>query len=111
MATKTTKTKSTKTSAKRPASAAARAPRIVETVIPEEYTPIGMWGYFGYEFLFMIPVVGWIICIAFAFMAHNHNLRNFARSQFCWLIIYIVIVCVLAGLGALTTMFKAFGVI
>ena len=107
-----TKTTKKTTSTKRPTkTVAARAPRVVETVIPEEYTPISMWGYFGYTFLFMLPVVGWIICIAFAFMVRNINLRNFARSQFCWLIIYIIIFCVLAGIGALATVFKAFGII
>ncbi len=84
----------------------SRAPRVVE--IPEDYTPITMWGYFGYEFLFMIPLVGWILCISFAFMAQNHNLRNFARSQFCWLIIYIACFCVLAGVGVLHTVVSAF---
>lgn len=114
MATKTTKTTKTakKTTSKRPTkNVATRAPRVVETAIPEAYTPIGMWGYFGYSFLFMLPVVGWILCIAFAFMAQNINLRNYARSQFCWIIIDIIIFCVLAGVGALATVFKAFGLI
>lgn len=26
--------------------------------IPESYTPISMWGYFGYEILFSIPIIG-----------------------------------------------------
>ena len=109
MATKTTKsTKTTKNT--KPASRAC-ASRVVETSIPEKYTPIGMWGYFGYNFLFMIPVVGWILCIAFAFMAQNINLRNYARSQFCWIIIYIVLFCLLASFGAIATIFKAFGII
>lgn len=80
-----------------------------EVVIPEDYEPIGMWGYFGYEILFAIPVVGWIVCISFALMAHNVNLRNFARSQFCFLIIYIVLFCLLAGFGILQTMFESLG--
>ena len=29
-----------------------------ENYIPEEYTPISMWGYFGYSLLFSIPIVG-----------------------------------------------------
>ncbi len=103
MATKTTAKRTTKTKSR--AATTASIPR--EILIPEEYEPIGMWGYFGYEFLFMIPVVGWIICISFAFLARNHNLRNFARSQFCWLIIYIVIFCLLAGIGALKTIVEA----
>ena len=91
---------------------AASATRVAsrEIVIPENYEPISMWGYFGYEFLFAIPLVGWILCVSFALMAHNHNLRNFARSQFCFLIIYIVIFCVLAGVGVLGAIVESLGV-
>lgn len=80
-----------------------------EVIIPEDYEPIGMWGYFGYQLLFMIPVVGWILCISFAVMAKNYNLRNFSRSQFCYLIIYIVIVCLMAGFGVIETILHSLG--
>lgn len=63
--------------------------------IPEEYKPISMWGYFGYELLFSIPCVGFIILLVFAFGGNkNINVRNFARSYFCYMII-IAIVAVL----------------
>jgi len=80
-----------------------------EVIIPENYEPIGMWGYFGYQILFALPIIGWILCISFALMAQNYNLRNFARSQFCVLIIYIVAFCLLAGFGVLQTIFQSFG--
>ena len=104
--TKTTAKTTTKTTKSRPAAATARIVR--EAIIPEDYQPISMWGYFGYEILFMIPVVGWVLCISFALMARNHNLRNFARSQFCYLIIYIIIFCLLAGFGILQTIIESF---
>lgn len=96
---------------RRTTNVAASAPtRIIrEEVLPEDYQPIGMWGYFGYEFLFNIPIIGWVICISFALMARNHNLRNFARSKFCWLIIWIVVFCLLAAFGILQAMFNALG--
>ena len=60
--------------------------------IPSEYEPISMWGYFGYELLFSIPCIGVIILIVFAFGGNkNINVRNFARSYFCWFIIAIVL--------------------
>lgn len=99
---KTTAKKTTKTVA-----ASTVAPR--EVRIPENYEPIGMWGYFGYEFLFQIPIVGWILCASFALMAHNHNLRNFARSQFCFIIIYIAIFCLLAAFGVLEAVAQSLG--
>lgn len=101
---KTAKTTKTKTVA---AKAAPAAPRAIEVTIPDSYTPISMWGYFAYTFLFAIPVIGWIFCVCFAFMARNHNLKNFARSQFCWLIIYVFVLCLLAGLGILQSLFQS----
>ena len=63
--------------------------------LPEEYRPISMWGYFGYELLFSIPCVGFIVLLVFAFGGtKNVNLRNFARSYFCFLIVLVVIVAV-----------------
>lgn len=68
--------------------------------IPEEYTPISMWGYFGYELLFSIPCVGFIFLIVFAISAKNVNLKNFARSYFCFLIILLVICGIILGIAA-----------
>ncbi len=57
-----------------------------------DYNPIGMWGYFGYNLLFMIPIVGFICVLVFAFGGtKNVNLRNYARSMFCIWIIAIVL--------------------
>ena len=71
--------------------------------IPDEYEPISMWGYFGYEILFAIPVIGWIILLVFTFGgAKNINVRNFARSYFCIFIVAIVaiITFIVSGFGA-----------
>ena len=67
--------------------------------IPSEYTPISMWGYFGYEILFSIPVIGWIFIIIFALTASNQNLKNFARSYFCFIIIQIILVTLVVLFG------------
>lgn len=63
--------------------------------VPAEYTPISMWGYFGYEILFSIPIIGWIFIIIFALSASNQNLKNFARSYFCLLIIQIILAVII----------------
>ena len=71
--------------------------------IPESYKPISMWGYFGYEVLFSIPVIGFIILLVFAFGGSgNINVKNFARSKFCYLILWFVIMIVLVAIGAAT---------
>lgn len=73
--------------------------------IPAAYRPISMWGYFGYQILFSIPIIGWIFVIIFAISAPNYNLKNFARSQFCLWIIWLILLLVTALSGALATMF------
>ena len=74
--------------------------------IPEEYTPISMWGYFGYQLLFAIPCIGFIVLIVLAISAKNINLRNFARSYFCMFIIGLVIgiLAMVFGGAAVATM-------
>lgn len=56
-----------------------------------DYTPISMWGYFGYGIVFILPFIGWMIALLFALgMTNNINLRNYARSQFCILILLFI---------------------
>lgn len=72
--------------------------------IPEEYRPISMWGYLGYELLFALPCVGFIMILVFAFGgAKNKNVRNFARSYLCFFVLLFVLyllIFLLAGGGA-----------
>lgn len=76
--------------------------------IPPEYKPISMWGYFGYELLFAIPCVGFILLLVFAFGGtSNQNVKNFARSYFCLLIVMAVLIAIIAiagGLGAASSL-------
>ncbi len=68
----------------------------VHAEIPEEYKPISMWGYFGYELLFSIPLIGLILLLVFSFGGTgNINLKNFARSYFCLLIVLVSLVLIL----------------
>ncbi len=73
-----------------------------ENNIPSEYKPISMWGYFGYEILFSIPVIGFICLIIMSFAAGNKNVTNFARSYFCLFIIYFVLTIVLVAIALAT---------
>ena len=64
--------------------------------IPYEYKPISMWGYFGYELLFSIPFIGFILLLVFSFGGtKNINLKNFARSYFCFSIIVIIFIAII----------------
>lgn len=65
--------------------------------VDPRYTPITMWGYFGYEILFAIPLIGWIFLLVYAFGAtSNINVKNFARSYFC-LYIIVAVIALLVG--------------
>lgn len=67
------------------------------TNLPEEYRPISMWGYFGYQILFSIPCVGFITLLIFAFGGtENVNLKNFARS----ILVVLVVLFTIAFFGA-----------
>lgn len=71
--------------------------------IPEEYKPISMWGYFGYQILFSIPCIGIILLLVFSFGGtQNINLKNFARSYFCFLILSSIILGIIfaSSMGA-----------
>ncbi len=63
-----------------------------QPVIPEAYKPISAWGYFGYEILFSIPLIGFIFLLIYALGGtSNINLKNFARSYFCALVLMVII--------------------
>ncbi len=61
---------------------------------PPENAPLSPWAYFGLKILFAIPIVGFIFLIIFSCKSDNINRRNFARSYWCDLIIYAVILLI-----------------
>lgn len=68
--------------------------------IPEEYKPISMWGYFGYQLLFSIPCVGIICLLIFSLGGtKNINLKNYARSYFCYIIVMAILFAIFFALG------------
>ena len=77
--------------------------------LDSRYTPISMWGYFGYNILFGLPIIGFIILIAFALGHHNVNVKNYARSFFCSFILVIILVVVLLSTGILASILNSIG--
>ena len=59
--------------------------------------PIRAWGYVGFNFLYAIPVVGWLVWLFNALFAKNRNVKNHARSYFCAFIVGLVIALVCAA--------------
>ena len=78
--------------------------------LPAKYRPMGAWSYFGYQILFSIPLIGFIVLLVCAFSDTNINRRSFARSYFCVLIIAIIIavilVVALGGCAAIAGVFN-----
>lgn len=67
--------------------------------VPEAYKPISMWGYLGYQLLFSIPCVGFILLLFFSFGGtKNINVRNFARSFLCYMLLIFVLIMIF-GMG------------
>ena len=67
-----------------------------DPVVPEENRPLSPWAYFGYGFLFSIPVIGFILLIVFSFAGKNVNRKNFARSYWRWAILCVAIILICA---------------
>lgn len=80
---------------KREESEEAYASELDNAPSSEEWSPITMWGYFGYEILYMIPILGQLALLYNALAAKNENVKNFARSYFC-LYIILAVLCILA---------------
>lgn len=70
--------------------------------LPPEFEPLSPWAYFGLSILYSIPVVGLIFLIVFSLSDKNINRRNFTRSYFCLLIVFLVIMAVLLVTGTFT---------
>ena len=50
-----------------------------ETILTK-YKPLSPWAYFGYNILFSIPIIGFILLIVFSFSNDNINRRNYANK-------------------------------
>ncbi len=61
----------------------------------KELKMISPWGYIGYTLLLSIPVLGFILLIVFSF-SKKRNLRNWARSFWCWLLVLIITLVLIA---------------
>lgn len=67
--------------------------------VPANLRPISAWGYVGYQLLFSIPLVGFILLIVFSFDDSNINRRNFARSYFVIILIGIILAVLMGIIG------------
>ena len=72
----------------------------VNSQVSNQYKPISAWGYVGWGILFSIPIIGLILIIVFACGAgDNINLRNYAKSKLCVLLICVIIFVIMFALA------------
>ncbi len=80
---------------------------LTEEDLPAKYRPMSAWAYFGWNLLFAIPIVGFILLLVFSFSNDNINRRNYARSFWCALLILAILVVI--GLIMGVSFFGALG--
>ena len=60
--------------------------------LPAQIDPVvGTGAFFGLEFLFALPLIGFICCLIFSFAPKNRNLKHYARGKLIWSIIALVL--------------------
>lgn len=84
-----------------------KCPNCGNVKIPNNYKPISMWGYFGYEILFNLPIIGFIFALVFALTHDNVNVKNFAKSYFCFLIIAVILIVIIFGVAGGTSLISS----
>ena len=78
--------------------------------LPAQTDPVvGTGAFFGLEFLFALPLIGFICCLIFSFAPKNRNLKHYARGKLIWSIIalalsILLILCAAIFLQALPGM-------
>lgn len=73
---------------------------MITTIFRTNTVPSACGDTLGYEILFSIPIVGFIVLLVFSFGGtKNVNLRNFARSYFCFLIVIVIFAIIVAIIG------------
>ena len=82
-----------------------------ENYVSSKYKPISVWGYLGYEILFSIPFIGFIMMIVLAFAPENVNVKNFARSFLLWILLVALITGIVVLITTLITGVSIMGLI
>ena len=75
--------------------------------LDSKYRPIGAWGYFGYNILFSLPLVGFICLLVFCFSDSNINRRSYERSFFCAALLALIVIALIIGVMIASGSFAA----
>jgi hypothetical protein len=69
------------------------------SLLQSKFQPLTAWEYFGYSILFSIPFIGTIVLIIVAIGNENINLRSYARSYFCGIILVLILFVIFWATG------------
>ena len=64
-------------------------PYVNEEMLPEELKPVSVGTFMGYQLLFCIPLVGFIMLLVTAFGSGKKSMKNFAKSILLWQVIAV----------------------
>lgn len=77
-----------------------RIPKADCEYMSEENRPLSTWEYFGYIFLFSIPLLGFVFLLIFSFGAsRNKNVRNLSKAYLIFFIIALVLSLIFFACG------------
>lgn len=80
--------------ASEPVQQPTEAPNAAQTFTPMDRV-VGTGAFFGLEFLFTLPIIGFICTIIFSFAPKNQSLKHYARAKMIWAIIGLVLSVIL----------------
>jgi bacteriorhodopsin len=67
---------------------------------------VSVWFWLLAMFLMVIPCVGWVLIIVWAFVGENESRKNFFRAKLIWLLIWIAFFGMLMALGLLPVLLQ-----
>ena len=74
-------------------------PVFTKEMLTKEFKVLSPWAYFGLQLLFSIPLIGLGFLIYFSIAKNNYNLRAYARSYWCSLLLGLIFAVIILILG------------
>jgi uncharacterized membrane protein len=69
------------------------------------YVSIGSWMWM--MFVTIIPVIGWIMILVWAFTGENESRKNYYRAILAWILVFVLLIVGLIVFGGLVGNWQA----
>ncbi len=70
--------------------------------------PLSSWGYYGYDLLYALPVIGLIAMLINSSQSARPDLRNYTRSKFIPFFIWGMLIILALGFAAVIYVSRGF---